>query len=201
MWPDRGRPHRLQLGDATAVLEVAGRLKPELTWLGADGKKRKSVPASMKGDFAADLKSLKQSAKEIAKLLPAQARALERLFLQERTWTFPEFRSRYLDHPLVGILAHPLIWRYSDGAHAGDGIWWNGQIVDDRDQILDWLRAQTRVACGIPWRAASSRSGPGGNGSTATRSASRSSRLIAKSISSPMPSAAPIPTPIVSQPT
>jgi Domain of unknown function (DUF4132) len=142
--------HRLQLGDATAVLEVAGSFKPELTWLGADGKKRKSVPASVKGDFAADLKSLKQSQKEIAKLLPAQRERLERLFLQERTRSFLEFRSRYLDHPLVGILARRLIWRYSDGARAGDGIWLNGRIVDDRDQVLDWLGAETRVALWHP---------------------------------------------------
>jgi Domain of unknown function (DUF4132) len=142
--------HRLQLGDFTALLEVPDGKKPELAWLGADGKKQKSVPASVKAAFAADLKSLKQSEKEIAKLLPAQRNRLEQLFLQERTWSLPEFRSRYLDHPLVGILARRSIWRYSDGTHRGDGIWLNGQIVDDKDQTLDWLGALTRVALWHP---------------------------------------------------
>ncbi|MFI5457395.1 MAG: DUF4132 domain-containing protein [Isosphaerales bacterium] len=140
--------HRLRLGDMTAVLEVPGGFKAELSWLQADGKKLKAVPASVKEAFAAGLKSLKQSEKEIAKLLPAQRDRLEQLFLLERIWSFPEFRSRYLDHPLVGILARRLIWRYSDGANACDGIWLDGQIVDDRDQTLDWLGAETGVA---PW--------------------------------------------------
>jgi hypothetical protein len=68
--------------------------------------------------------------------------------LQQRTWSLPEFRARYLDHPLVGIIARRLIWRYSDGARGSDGIWLNGQIVDDRDRALDWLGSETRVA---PW--------------------------------------------------
>ena len=140
--------HRVQLGDITAVLEVTGGFKAELSWLQADGKKLKAVPASVKEGFAEGLKSLKQSGKEIAKLLPAGRDRLEGLFLLERSWSFPDFRSRYLDHPLVGVLARRLIWRYSDGGNTGDGIWLDGQIVDDRDQTLDWLGAETRVA---PW--------------------------------------------------
>jgi hypothetical protein len=142
--------HRVQLGDITAVLELSVGSKVELTWLRSDGKKQKSVPASVKEAFAADLKALKQSEKEIAKLLPAQRDRLEQFFLQERTWSFPEFRSRYLDHPLVGILARRLIWRYTDGANTSDGIWLDGQIVDDRDQPLSRLGPQTRVTLWHP---------------------------------------------------
>jgi Domain of unknown function (DUF4132) len=140
--------HRLQLGEMTAVLEVPAGLQAQLTWLRADGKTLKSVPASVKEAFAADLQSLKQSEKEIAKLLPAQRDRLEQLFLQERSWCFPEFQSRYLDHPLVGILARRLIWRFSDGSNTGDGIWLDGQIVDHRDRNLTWLGAGTRIT---PW--------------------------------------------------
>ncbi len=142
--------HRLQLGDITALLEVAGGSKAQLTWTRPDGKQMKSVPASVKEAFAAELKALKQSEKEIAKLLPAQRDRLEQLFLQERTWSFQEFRTRYLDHPLVGILARRLIWRFSDSSNASDGIWLDGQIVDDRDQPLSWLSPQTQVALWHP---------------------------------------------------
>jgi len=154
---------RLQLGQVTALLEVHRGLKAELTWLRADGKRLKSVPAALKEAFAADVHSLKQSQKEIAKLLPAQRDRLEQLFLQERTWSLTAFRSRYFDHPLLGILARRLIWRYSDGGRACDGIWLDGQIVDEQDQTLDWLGAETQVAswhpltCGLKqiraWRA------------------------------------------------
>jgi hypothetical protein len=141
---------RLQLGDITAVLEVSGGSKAQLTWIRPEGKKMKSVPAAVKKNFAAELKALKQSEKEIAKLLPAQRDRLEQLFLQERTWSFPDFRTRYLDHPLVGIPARRLIWRFSDDTKASDGIWLDGQIVDDRDQPLNWLGPQTRVALWHP---------------------------------------------------
>ncbi len=140
--------YRLQLGEMTAVLEVPGGLKAELTWLVADGKKQKSAPLSVKETFAAELKALKQSEKEIAKLLPSQRERLEQLFLQERTWPLSEFRSRYLDHPLVGILARRLIWRYSNGSNTCDGIWLDGKIVDEQGQPLAWLGPETRVA---PW--------------------------------------------------
>jgi hypothetical protein len=142
--------HRLQLGDITAVLEVPGGSKAQLSWIRPDGKKLKSVPAAVNKNFAAELKALKQSEKEIAKLLPAQRDRLEQLFLQERTWSFPDFRTRYLDHPLVGILARRLIWRFEDGTKASDGIWLDGQIVDDQDQPLNWLGPQTRVALWHP---------------------------------------------------
>ncbi len=142
--------HRVQLGDSTALFEVSDGFKVQLSWLRPDGKQLKSVPASVKENFAAELKALKQAEKEINKLLPAQRDRLEQLFLQERTWSFPEFRSRYLDHPLVGILARRLIWRFSDGANISGGIWLDGQIVDTRDQPLSWLGPQTRVALWHP---------------------------------------------------
>jgi hypothetical protein len=138
---------RQQLGDSSAVLKVEG-MKAELTWLGANGKPQKSAPAAVKKDFADDLKALKQSEKELAKLLPAQRSRLEQLYLQERTWSFPEFRIRYLDHPLVGTLARRLIWRYTEGDKSGDGGWLDGRVVDDQDRPLDWLGVDTRVA---PW--------------------------------------------------
>ena len=141
---------RLPLGEMTAVLEVSGSAKPELTWVRADGKTQKSVPASVKETFAEELKSLTQSQKDLAKLLPGQRDRLEQLFVQERTWSLAEFRSRYLDHPLVGVLARRLIWSYSDGANSCDAIWLNGRIVDHCDEPVGWLSHETRVALWLP---------------------------------------------------
>jgi hypothetical protein len=137
---------RVQLGEHSAQLEVSSSLTPELAWLRSDGKAQKSVPRAVKETFADELKLLKQSQKEIENLLPGQRDRLEQLFVKERTWSLADFRSRYLDHPLVGVLARRLIWSYTDGANSCDAIWLNGQIVDVRDQPVDWLGADTRVA-------------------------------------------------------
>ncbi|HEV3236958.1 MAG TPA: DUF4132 domain-containing protein, partial [Gemmataceae bacterium] len=134
-----------QVGDFTACLKIGDRFKTELSWQKADGKPQKSVPAEVKQDFSNELKLLKQSQKEIEKLVPAQRARLEQLFLQERSWSLADFRIRYLDHPLVGPLARRLIWRFTDGKHAGESIWSEGRIVDIKDKPLKWLCDQSRV--------------------------------------------------------
>src|SRR5262249_52105800 len=99
----------------------------ELTCQSADGKTLKSLPETIKRDFAEPLKELKQAAKEIAPLRQAHRVRLERLLLTERAIPLQTWRSAYLDHPLIGDLARCLIWHFSSGATA---IWHNGVMVD-----------------------------------------------------------------------
>jgi hypothetical protein len=134
-----------QLGDVTVHLRIGAEGKAELTWEPAGKKAQASVPSSLKEAFADDIKALKKTAKEIDKLLPAQRLRLERLFLQQAGWTLDDFRSRYLDHPLVGTLARRLIWRFEDAGRVVDGIWSQGRLVDPEDKPLDGLGQQTRV--------------------------------------------------------
>jgi hypothetical protein len=144
---------RHSFGDVTAVLHVADGLKTEVSWIRADGKTQASVPAAVKTAFADRLKALKQTEKEIGSLLPAQRDRLEQLFLQERSWALANFRTRYLDHPLVGTLARRLIWRFTDGDRASDGIWHNDRLVNERGEALTWLGEATRVILWHPLHA------------------------------------------------
>ncbi|MES5816534.1 DUF4132 domain-containing protein [Streptomyces sp. RG80] len=105
------------LGDVTSQLEVQGA-KATLSWRNAAGKAVKSVPASVRRDHADDLKELKAAVKDIDKMLSAQSERLDRQFLARRTWSYPAWRERYLDHPLVGTLARRLLWTI-DGTTAG----------------------------------------------------------------------------------
>ncbi|MFI6880137.1 DUF4132 domain-containing protein [Streptomyces sp. NPDC050400] len=112
----------VELGDSAALLEVRGA-KAHLTWRSASGKAVKSVPAAVKRDHPDELKELKAAAKDIDKMLSAQAERLDRQFLARRTWSYATWRERYLDHPLVGTLARRLLWTvdgtpvgYADGA-------------------------------------------------------------------------------------
>ena len=139
-----------QLGDVTVRLGIDADGKAELSWQPAGKKAQASVPASIKDAFAGDIKSVKQSAKEIDKLLPAQRIRLERLFLQPAGWTLRDFRTRYLDHPLVGIVARRLVWRFQDDARQADGIWFDGKLVASDDKSLDWLGDETRVTLWHP---------------------------------------------------
>ncbi|MCX4905960.1 DUF4132 domain-containing protein [Streptomyces sp. NBC_00878] len=108
---------RHQLGDATVLIEVHGS-KAVLSWRNAVGKEVKSVPAATKRDHADELKELKAAAKDIDKMLSAQAERLDRQFLARRTWAYDAWRERYIDHPLVGTLARRLLWTV-DGRPVG----------------------------------------------------------------------------------
>ncbi|MGW1215524.1 DUF4132 domain-containing protein [Streptomyces sp. NPDC002499] len=105
------------LGESTAILEVQGT-KAVLTWRSASGKQVKSIPAGVRRDHQEALKDLKAAAKDIDKMLSAQSERLDRQFLSRRTWSYEAWRTRYLDHPLVGTLARRLLWTV-DGRTVG----------------------------------------------------------------------------------
>jgi len=108
------------LGDFAAILRVERSGKCELTFRKEGGKIQKSVPAAVKESHADDLKELKAAAKDIGSMLPAQRERIDSLFLQDKSWDLATWRERYLDHPLVGVVARRLIWRF---APARDGAW------------------------------------------------------------------------------
>jgi Domain of unknown function (DUF4132) len=108
-----------QLGDMTATLRVTGN-DVSLEWTDAKGKSLKNPPASVKKEFADDLKELKTALKDIEGMISAQAARLDKLNLARKTWSFQAWRERYLEHPLVGSIARRLIWTIDGVAVAWD---------------------------------------------------------------------------------
>lgn len=119
-----------QMGDFTAELVVTATTSTELRWRKADGKLQKSVPAAVKSEFPNDLKALKAAAKDIKKMLPAQRDRIDNLFSAQKTWTYDVWRTRYLDHPLVGTLARRLIWWIGVGDLRVAAMWHDGALRD-----------------------------------------------------------------------
>jgi hypothetical protein len=136
---------RRRVGDFTGLLELNEHGNLELSWL-RSGKKQKTTPAAVKSAHAEELRSLQRTAKDADQLLTAQRRRLEQLFRQERTWSYADFRSRYLDHPLVGTLARRLIWQVGAAA----GIWQNDKFVDERNRPLRGVSDAARVSLWHP---------------------------------------------------
>lgn len=137
-------------GDYTAELTVTGTSSTEIAWLKADGKRQQSVPAVVKEKFAEELKELQAAAKDIQRMLPAQRERIDSLFLQQKCWPFAVWRERYLDHPLVGVLARRLLWVFTNGKKSTTGIWFNGNLVDiDLKPVKD-LGAETTVTLWHP---------------------------------------------------
>ena len=112
-----------RFGEFTAEVRVTGTTSVEIAWFKADGKPVKSVPAAVKQSHAEDLKELQIAAKDIQRMLPAQRERLDSLFLQQREWPLAVWRERYLEHPLVGVLARRLIWEFTTEGKTTAGIW------------------------------------------------------------------------------
>jgi hypothetical protein len=134
---------RQQFGDFTALVELNEHSRLELSWLRSD-KKQRTIPSAVKSSHAEQLRSLQRNVKDADKLLTAQRRRLEQLCWQERSWSYADFRTRYLDHPLVGTLARRLIWQFGDTP----GIWHDGRLVDEWDRAIAGLNEKIRVS---PW--------------------------------------------------
>lgn len=120
--------HEVTFGGCRAELLITGS-NATLAWFNESGRQVKSPPASVRRDHPAQLAELKGLAKEVSGMLAAQTARLDGLFLAQRSWTFGGWRQRYLDHPLVGVLARRLLWLV-DGVPCG---WADGALrtVDD----------------------------------------------------------------------
>ncbi|WP_051503918.1 DUF4132 domain-containing protein [Sphingomonas jaspsi] len=118
------------LGGGTAVLRVDGARSVAIDWFGDNGKPLKAPSTAMKAEKAA-LKSVRDAAKEIESDLGTQVVRLQRIYLDDRSWSDGEWRERYLDHPLMRTLVRRLIWsvEMADGSRrsampdeAGEGL-------------------------------------------------------------------------------
>jgi len=141
---------RQTLGDFVAELTVTGTASTELTWLKPDGKRQKSIPAAIKRDHADELQELRATARDLQKMLPAQRDRIDGLFLEQKSWPLSLWRQRYLDHPLVGVIARRLIWRFRSSAGARDGFFHQGHLVDSRGERLPELGDDTVVSMWHP---------------------------------------------------
>lgn len=127
---------RDDLGEFTAELLITGTSAAEIRWLNADGKPQKSVPKSVKENYAEELKELVQAVKDIKKMLPAQRDRIENLYLEQKSWDFKTWRERYLEHPLIGTIARRMIWRFDEMTTA---IWLDGKLVDSQGNAMNFF--------------------------------------------------------------
>ena len=136
------------LGESVADLIVEGQ-DATLRWSKlADGKPIRSAPAAAKKDHADEVKELQAAVKDIGAMLAAQRDRIDGFFLDQRRWPLDAWRARYLDHPLIGVIARRLIWTFETDGTTADAIWRDGHLVGPDDVPLAGLNAATAVA---PW--------------------------------------------------
>ena len=139
-----------QIGEFTVELTVQSTGKPELAWIKPNGKRQKTVPVAVKTELADNLKTLKKRVKDIGTFMPSLHYRVESLFLNQRSWSLADFRSRFLDHPLVGVVARRLIWQCTASGESATGIWQGGQFVAADSRPIEWIDDTTTVAIWHP---------------------------------------------------
>ncbi|MET0396900.1 MAG: DUF4132 domain-containing protein [Longimicrobiaceae bacterium] len=150
---------RRRLGGHTAEVVFPAGGAPAWSWRRADGRAQKSVPAAVRDAHAAELAELRGAVRDVQAMLPAQRERLERLYLENRTIRYADWRARYLDHPLVGQLARRLIWSIGG---SGSAILGPDGLVDAADRpvaepspdapVALWHPVEARVDEVLAWR-------------------------------------------------
>jgi hypothetical protein len=109
------------------------------------GKALRSIPASIKKDHPAEVKELQAVVKDVGKMLTVERARIDGLFLARKRWPLGAWRSRYLDHPLVGTIARRMIWIFETSGTASPGIWLDGQIVGADSRPVEGFGPGTMV--------------------------------------------------------
>src|SRR5262249_3311653 len=132
-------------GAFTAEIAIGPDGRAAVAWFDADGKPRKSEPAEVKRAYAAELKELKRTAKDIQAMLGAQRLRIERFLMTDRDWSFAEWRERLLDHPLLSFFARRLIWSFTSAGATTTGCWLESRLVDQADVPVAEPNPEDRV--------------------------------------------------------
>ncbi|MFF5262675.1 DUF4132 domain-containing protein [Actinomadura viridis] len=139
----------LDYGPRRFVVGFDEQLKPFVT--DEDGKLRKALPKpGVKDDQEPANEAYKRFAglkKDVRAVAADQVRRLETAMVTRRRWTAEEFRTFFVDHPLIWHVARRLVWLAEDGGRAVAF-----RVVEDRtfaDAEDDALTLPANASIGI----------------------------------------------------
>jgi len=100
----------LAFGQARAevALQACGL---SVSWFNAAGKPVKAAPAEVRADHGVALAAAQRLMKELDEARAAQVLRLEQAWLEDRSWTFGDWQSRFHRHRLRRPIVEALIWR------------------------------------------------------------------------------------------
>ena len=133
------------IGEFSALIEITSLTTVEIAWRNQNGKKQKSIPSVIKSECSNELKEMRGSVKDIKTMISVQKERIEQLFLKERTWEFDTWTERYLNHPIVGLIARKLIWRFIAEEQTFLCVYIDGKFIDNSGKEITCLNAHSKV--------------------------------------------------------
>ena len=129
-----------------AVISLQSKDVVQLMWQkDATGKTQKTVPVAIKDSHADEIRALRRLVKDIKATLQSQVLRLESMYLQDRAWSFADWQNRFIQHPLLRVVAHKLIWQFEHGEQQWSAIWFNDRLVDAQGNAINPDNAKTGV--------------------------------------------------------
>ena len=114
--------YRQMVGDCEAQARIVSVGKCSLVWVCGD-KIQKSVPASVKTEYADDIKAIKALIKDVEVGCSAHSQRIEQMYLSKQVLDHATWTEQYIDHRLIGFLARKLVWRMTAAGSYTDIIW------------------------------------------------------------------------------
>ncbi|MCK5830693.1 MAG: DUF4132 domain-containing protein [Methylococcales bacterium] len=113
-------------------LYITGIGKAELQWLKPDGKLQKTAPSFVKNNAKQNERLLKfrNLLKQAKQASTAQRDRIDRLYTENRIWTYEEFDKFYFNHGLVSTITRKLIWNL-ETSESWTPIFWNEKNWQD----------------------------------------------------------------------
>lgn len=131
-----------KFGKSIGRIRVVGT-KSVITWVTPQEKEQNTVPRDVTAKHADEVKAFKDTAKAIDKALSAQKARVEEFYVEARQWKLKEWQEKYLNHPLMGVLAQQLIWTFIAKDQRRSGIFREGKLVDVTGQPLKLASSAT----------------------------------------------------------
>ncbi|MFG3556772.1 DUF4132 domain-containing protein [Micromonospora sp. NPDC047557] len=152
---------RTAVGPYEATVEIVGD-RARLVFA-RDGVALKGVPAQVKQAHGDELTQLRDVVKRIGATLVSERQRVEGLLSEERVWSYPDWSSRFLDHPVTATYGRRLLWetstdgqRWTAGLPRRDG---DGWAIVDRDgralapgSVRLWHPVRADTAEVLAWR-------------------------------------------------
>ena len=179
---DTAGRREIAVGDGVAILELDDDGDAHLTWRGADGRVTDKPPKALVDGQPAGVRAAKEELKELRKALTIERGRVEDLLIETRSWSYPVWRERYLEHPLTRAFARRLIWRFEANGTTTAAMPLGGAPVGVDGTPSSWTttpRSPSGTRSMPTWR----RSAPGGRSCSIAGSGSRSSRPSGRSTS------------------
>jgi len=125
-----------QIDDYHVTVRLHGAKHVLFEWKNAHAVVLKNIPAVIKEQHSAWLKTWKNYLTELNDVLIGQVKRLEDGYLNQRQWRFSDWQARFIHHPVLGWLGKRLIWSFEYDGQTQHGMYQKGQFINAQQQAI-----------------------------------------------------------------